>query len=110
MIQVSLRVQAVCLRGFQHGKDDHTGVSPGLRAAEKPVLPADHNRPDRVFLLVVADYNLTMIEERAKELPLVQGVGDCLLQLACRFEYRVQPGVIMSAALNNCTAAASIFL
>ena len=72
MIQVSLWVLAVSLRSFQHGKEDHTGVGAGLGVAEKPVLPADHNRPDRVFHLVVADFYLAMVEERAKELPLVK--------------------------------------
>ncbi len=32
-------------------------------------------RPDRIFHLVIADFNLSMIKERAKELPLVQGVA-----------------------------------
>ena len=95
MIQVSLWVQAVCLGSFQHGKEDHTGVGAGLGVAEKPVLPADHNRPDRVFHLVVADFYLAMVEKYAKELPLVQGVGDGFLQLACRTKDGFQPGIII---------------
>ena len=74
MIQVSLGIQAVSLRSFQHGKDDYTGVGPGLGIAEKPVFSANHDRPDRVFHLIVADFNLTVVKERTKELPLVQGV------------------------------------
>lgn len=44
--------------------------------------------------LVVADFDLAMVKERAKELPLVQGIGDCFLQLACRLENSVQPGAV----------------
>ena len=90
MVQVSLWVQTVCLGGFQNGKDDHTGVCPGLGVAEELILPSDHDGANGVFHLVVADFNLAMVEE----LPLVQGVGDCFLQLACWFEDGVQPGVV----------------
>ena len=68
MMQVSFRVQAVCLRSFQYGVNDHTGVSPGLGVAEKPVFPADDNRSNRILHLVVADFDLPMVEERAKML------------------------------------------
>ena len=94
MVQIAFGVQSVCLGSFQQRKDDDTGVGAGLGIAEQPVLPADHNGPDSVLHLVIADLNLTVIKERAKVLPLVQGVGNRLLQLACRFEYGLQPGVI----------------
>ena len=60
MVQVSHQVQAICLCGFQHGEDDHTGVSPGLGIAEKSILPTDHNRPNCVYHLVVADFDLAI--------------------------------------------------
>ena len=98
MVQISLRVQAVGLCRLQNSKDDHAGVSPGLSVAEEPVLPADDNRTDRILHLVVADFDLTMVEEGAKILPLVQGIGDGLLQLAGRAKDGLQPGVVL---INN---------
>ena len=94
MIQISLRVQSVRLGGFQQGEDDDAGVGPRLGIAEQPVLPAHNNGPDCVLHLVVADFNLPMAEERTKILLLVEGVDYRFLQLACRLEDRLQPGVV----------------
>ena len=66
MVQISLRVQAVGFRSFQHGIDDNAGAGTGLDVAEEPVLPADDNRADGILHLVVADFNLAVVEERAK--------------------------------------------
>ncbi len=93
-IQISLRIQSVRLGGFQQGEDDDAGAGSRLGIAEQPVLPTHNNGPDRVLHLVVADFNLPMAEERAKILLLVEGVGYRLLQLACRLEDRLQPGVV----------------
>ena len=87
MIQICFRIQPICLARLQHGEYNHTGVGPGLGIAEKPVLPADHDGPDSVLHLVIADLNLTVVEERTKVFLLIQGVGNRLLQLASRFEY-----------------------
>ena len=95
MVQVSLWVQPVGLSGLQQGKDRGTGVGTGLGVAEQPVLPADDNRADGVLHLVVADFDLTVVKEGAKVLPLVQGVGDSLLQLAGWAEDNLQPGVVL---------------
>ena len=95
MVQISLRVQTVGLGGFQQGEDRGAGVGAGLGVAEKPVLPTDDNRADGVLHLVVADFDLAVVEERAKVLPLVQGVGDGFLQLACRTKDGFQPGIII---------------
>ena len=95
MVQVSLWVQPVGLSGLQQGKDRGTGVGTGLGVAEQPVLPADDNRADGVLHLVVADFDLAVVEERAKVLPLVQGVCDGFLQLACRTKDGFQPGIII---------------
>ena len=81
MVKPGFRVQSVGFGGFQHNEYSHTGVRPGLGIAEQPVLSADHDRTDGVLHLVVADFNLAVIKERTKVLPLVQGVGNCLLQL-----------------------------
>ena len=94
MAQISFRVEPVGLGGFQNGKDDHAGIGPGLGIAEEPVFPTDHNGADRVLHLVVADFNLAVVEERAKVLPLVQGGGNGFLQLAGRAEDGFQPGVV----------------
>ena len=79
MAQISFRVEPIGLGGFQNGEDNHAGLGPGLGIAEEPVFPPDHNGADRVLHLVVADFNLAVVEERAKVLPLVQGVGNGLL-------------------------------
>ena len=94
MIQISLRVQPVRLGGFQQCEDNHAGVGSGLGITEQPVLSAYNIGPNRVLNLVVADFNLPMVEERAKVLLLVEGVDYRLLQLACRFEDRLQPRVV----------------
>ena len=94
MIQISLRVQPVRLGGFQQGEDGDAGAGSGLGITEQPVLSADNNGTDRVLHLVVADFNLPMVEERTKILLLVEGVDYRLLQLACRLEDRLQPGVV----------------
>ena len=95
MVQVGFRIQAVGFRGFQHTKDNHTGIGSALCIAEKPVLPANHNRPDGVLHLVVADLYFTVVEEGAKILPLMYGVTNRILQLAGRFENGFQPGIII---------------
>ena len=58
MVQISLRVQPVRLNSFQQGEDRDAGVGAGLGIAEQPVLPADNYGADRVFHLVVADFDL----------------------------------------------------
>ena len=95
MVQIGLRVQAVGLGRFQHGKDRCAGVGPSLSVAEEPVLSADDNRTDGILHLVVADLNLTVVKEGAKILPLVQGVSDGLFQLAGRAENGFQPSVVL---------------
>ena len=95
MFQIGLRIQPVGLGRLQQGEDCSAGVSAGLGVAEKPVLPADNNRSNRILHLVVADFNLAVVEERAKVLPLVQGVCDGFLQLACRTKDGFQPGIII---------------
>ena len=94
MVQVGFRIRSAGLGGFQQSEVDHTDIGPGLGVAEKPVIPSDHNGADGILHLVAADFDLAMVKERAKELPLVQGVGDCFLQLACRLEDGVQPGAV----------------
>ena len=95
MIQISLWVQAVGLGGLQQGEDRGAGFGTGLGIAEKPVLPTDDNRADRILHMVIADFDLAVVEERAKVLPLVQRVGDGFLQLACRTKDGFQPGIII---------------
>ena len=94
MVQIALRIQPVGLGRLQQGKNRSAGVGAGLGVAEKPVFPADDNRSNRILHLVVADFNFAVVEERAKVLPLVQGVGNRLLQLARRFENGLQPGIV----------------
>ena len=94
MVQIGLRVQPVGLGGLQNGEHNHAGVCAGLGITEQPVLPTDDNRADGVLYLVVADFNLAVVKERAKVLPPVQGVGDSLLQLACRAEDGLKPGMV----------------
>ena len=98
MVQIGLRVQAVGLGRFQHSKDRGAGVGPGLCVAEQPILASDHNGTDGVLYLVIADLDLAVVKEGAKILPLVQGVGDGLFQLAGRAENGFQPSVVL---INN---------
>ena len=67
MVQIGLRIQAIGFGRFQHTENSGAGVGPGLSIAEQPILPADDNRADGVLHLVVADLDLTVVEERAKE-------------------------------------------
>ena len=76
MVQIALRIQPVGLGRLQQGKNRSAGVGAGLGVAEKPVFPADDNRSNRILHLVVADFNFAVVEERAKVLPLVQGVSE----------------------------------
>ena len=93
-VQISLRVQSVRLSGFQQSEKEDAGVSSGLGITEQPVLPADNNRSNRILYLVVANFNLPMVEERTKTLLLVEGVDYRFLQLTCRLEDRLQPGIL----------------
>ena len=95
MVQIGLRVQAVGLGRFQHSKDRGAGVGPGLCVAEQPILASDHNGTDGVLYLVIADLDLAVVKEGAEVFPLVQGVGDSLLQLAGWAEDNLQPGVVL---------------
>lgn len=74
-------VQPVRLGGFQDRVDEHAGVGPSLGITEEPVFPSDHNRTDGVFHLVIADFNLAVIQKRTKIFLLVQGVDNAFFNL-----------------------------
>ena len=74
MVEIGFRIQVICFCGFQNGEDDRTGNGTVLCVAEKPVLPADNDRADGIFHLVVADLNLAVFKECAKIRPLVKRV------------------------------------
>ena len=79
MVQIGFRIQPVGLGRLQQGEDRSAGVGTGLGVAEKPVLLADDNRSNRILHMVVADFNLAVVEECAKVVPLVLGVGSGFL-------------------------------
>ena len=63
MVEIRLGVDTVGLCGPQNGKNDDAGPGSRRGVAEKPVLPAHHDRTDRVLHMVVADLDLAMVEK-----------------------------------------------
>ena len=63
MVQIGFRIQPVGLSRLQQGENRSAGVSASLGIAEKPILPADDNRSNRILHLVVADFNLTISQK-----------------------------------------------
>ena len=94
MKQIVIQPQAVGLCCFHKRIDDCTRLRTLGRIGKEPSLPANDKGTDGVFNLVVADFNLAMLKKRTEVRLLVLGIGNRVLQLACRTGNCIQPFLV----------------
>jgi hypothetical protein len=75
MFNVVLQPQVVGLGCFHQSIDDSCGFGTGRSVGKEPAFAPNHEGPNRILHLVVADLDFTMVEKSTKKLLLVQGVG-----------------------------------
>lgn len=81
MVEPSLRIPSIRFGGFQSDENDHADIGSGLGITKVPDPPANYNRTDCVLYLVVADFNFSMPQKRAKVRPLVGRIDNCFFSL-----------------------------
>ena len=80
--QIGLRVEAAQFRAFDQRHRARQGFASGIVARKKPVLPSDPDRAHGAFGWVVVDGHAPILEKEAEGVPAVQGVAECLRQVA----------------------------
>src|SRR5512136_2494682 len=93
--QVSVRIDAIELTGFNQGSDNCPILPAAIRAREERVLPIERNGADRTLDNVGVDLDAPVVEETLQAVPARQGIADSfgkLRLLADEREFLAQPG------------------
>ena len=75
MLEICERLNPICLRAFHQGVYNGACLGTFRRIAKQPVLSSQGKGPDCVFSKIIGDRNLTVIQESAELLLLVDTVS-----------------------------------
>ena len=75
MLEIGERLNSICLSAFHQGVYNGAGLGTFRRIAKQPVLSSQGKGPDRILGKVIGDRNLTVIQESAELLLLVDTVS-----------------------------------
>ena len=75
MLEICERLNPICLRAFHQGVYNGACLGTFRRIAKQPVLSTQGKGPDCVFSKIIGDRNLTVIQESAELLLLVDTVS-----------------------------------
>ena len=75
MLEIGERLNPVCLRTLHQGVYNGAGLGTFRCIAKQPVLSSQGKGPDCVFSKIIGDRNLTVIQESAELLLLVDTVS-----------------------------------
>ena len=82
IFEIPIRIQIVCLGGFCNAVTYSTCPGSGNGVYQVPVAFPDHETPDGLLGGVVVQRNISVFQEPAQVLLLVNTVGDSLTGLA----------------------------
>ena len=75
MLEIGEGFNPICLRALYQGVYNGTGLGTFWRITKQPVLSSQGKGPDCVFSKIIGDRNLTVIQESAELLLLVDTVS-----------------------------------
>ena len=75
MLEIGKRLYSICLCALHQGVYNGAGLGTFWRIAKQPVLSSQGKGPDCVFSKIIGDRNLTVIQESAELLLLVDTVS-----------------------------------